>query len=496
MGKKASAAPLLKMKCTKGRGIWLLLIALVFIPLPAWAQETTTDTTEKSKNTQEETATPEKKESTQKETKKDADKKKAAPEKSVKGYITFQSVTRKESTTSFEDKDLYLALRLTYLNLPTKKYGFHFFGTVRSDQDGSQNVIGGYPLEGISDTYKDPTVSYLYESHALFNHVGPISQLRLGRQSGKRGERIYFDGMALDFKKNPRWGLALYGGRAVHHFDVNLAAETDSLAGVGFDLSRRGRTRVSLDYLFLKDRRDPVDDLKDELISLLIRRQFSPSWQGLVKTRHINHNPRDVHVRLNGKSSGARMGMNLAYYRRSRMEYEISQEVSSFASIMGLSHPFHSLKASFRWGITPRFSMATGGFTRKMLEPETVEGPFNREFSRLYLVGQGKDLFFPGFSASLTTEKWKAGTFDVSTSGYELAYRKKGINGTRIQLGNYYSLYKYDYYLQLGERTSVRTNYLKARIPVGKSFSFTGAYETEDGAYQFKTLKAGMRYVF
>lgn len=65
-----------------------------------------------------------------------------------------------------------------------------------------------------------------------------------------------------------------------------------------------------------------------------------------------------------------------------------------------------------------------------------------------------------------------------------------------MSAGSYYSLYKYDYYISLGERTRVRTYYVKADYPFAQRYAASGSYEFERGLEDYQTIKLGIRYDF
>jgi len=72
----------------------------------------------------------------------------------------------------------------------------------------------------------------------------------------------------------------------------------------------------------------------------------------------------------------------------------------------------------------------------------------------------------------------------------------KGGGARKVNAGSYYSLYKYDYYSSLGERTNVRTYYVKCDYPFAQHYTLNGSYEFEQGLEDYQTAKLGMRYDF
>jgi hypothetical protein len=290
--------------------------------------------------------------------------------------------------------------------------------------------------------------------------------------------------------------MTLYGGYAVHFFELNNDGESDSLGGIGFDLFPRSPTRVSLDYLSVTDKRDPGTELQDRLVSLRLRQRFSRSWSGFAKAGYINGDQRDLKLRTNAVFPTSNMALSATYFRQFRPQNELSQEFSSFYYVLGQSEPFHSIDLKLRWVVAEDYGFDVGHFERE-LKDEADAGAFNREFSRTFAVFDVQNFIVDRFSTTLTVEQWRSGTSEFDSAGLELTHKiGKGRRYTRFSGGTYYSLYKYDYYLELGERTRVRTYFLKAKVPLGESFWINGGYEQERSEETYQTLKLGARYDF
>jgi hypothetical protein len=98
---------------------------------------------------------------------------------------------------------------------------------------------------------------------------------------------------------------------------------------------------------------------------------------------------------------------------------------------------------------------------------------------------------------SLTGEYWKTGDSTYRSGGLDATYvlKRRGRKG-KLSAGTYYSLYKYDYYDERGERDDVRTYYARAVVPIVGHFSTDGKYEYEDGGDDFHSFTFGVRYDF
>jgi hypothetical protein len=174
------------------------------------------------------------------------------------GYLSARYVFRnaKSSTQSWNDQDLFGELRLDLTMPRTNRYEFHFLGTGRKDIDGEREPRTFYPLEDIGDTGNHSTKTYISEAHLDVNNLlSFVPQIRLGRQAGTRDEPVFFDGIGIDLAASDRINLTLYGGAAVHFYELYQDSGDDTLAGAGIDLQVLRSTSLSIDYLGAEDER-------------------------------------------------------------------------------------------------------------------------------------------------------------------------------------------------------------------------------------------------
>ncbi len=418
---------------------------------------------------------------------------------SATGYFSARYVyrTSKLPDEKVSDQDIFGELRIDMTTPKTNKYEFHFFGTVRDDLSRNNNRTGFYPFEDIGDTYQSSAHGYLFEAHLDVNNLLPyFSQVRMGRQSGTRDEPVFFDGVAADIGGS-KLNLTLYGGAAVHFYEVDYRWGNDTLGGAGLDYAPFSSTKLSLDYLTVNDKRQfPSDtDQHDQLTSIKLRQRFTQFSKATAKMRSVNGEPRDASVRALSAFPDAQAEVNINYFRQFHTQNELSNELSSYFDVLGQSHPYQSYDVKVRKLFGANYAVDLGYFKRALLN-KTEEGAFDRDFSRTFLLLELIDLPSDGLSLTLTGERWETQGKQYSSAGVDLGYAFKKLRKAGINVGTYYSLYKYDYYVELGARQQVRTYYLNGRFPLGKNFSINGGYEYETSLENYQTLKLGMRYDF
>ncbi len=416
-------------------------------------------------------------------------------DKTIDGYILTRYTFR--DTGKDSDQDIYGELRADILFPEKDRYEIHLLSALRYDIDGNREPRYYYPLEDIGDAYKSNPLGYIYEAHLDINNpFWKITQLRIGRQSGTGDEQIFFDGLSSDIKIADNLGLTAYGGVAAHFFEIDAAWGPDWLAGLGMNYSPFKSTNLNLDYLYTEDRRNifSSNDQQDRLFSFKIWQQVNPFLKTMARLRYINSDPRDLTVRLVKTFPEIQTELVGNYFRQLSTQKELSNEFSSYYDVMGESHPYETYDLKFRKFFGKIIAIDLGYFERRLIE-DRDEGPFNREFKRLYSSIEIDELLMDNLTFAVTGEKWKSDEREFKSIGLDIGYDFNE-GKTRLNIGTYYSLYKYDYYLELGERERVRTYYAKLRSHLSKSFSIDTGFEYEDSIEEYKIFKMGIRYDF
>jgi hypothetical protein len=419
----------------------------------------------------------------------------------VNGYLSTRYIyrtTRTAETGRISDQNLFGELRLDVTTPKDNKYEFHFFGTARGDLSNNRNETGFFPLRNIGNTYRSSAQAYLYDAHIDFNNILPhLSQIKVGRQPGVRDEPVFFDGLTTDVAVTSWLKFVLYGGVAVHFFELDDRYGSDYLGGAGVDYAPFSSTKISLDYLSVYDKQQfpSYSDQHDQLIALKLWQRISTFAKASAKLRYINGDPRDMSFRVISAFPGADVEVYLNYFHQFRTQNELSTELSSFYAVMGQSFPFQSYDIKVRKLFGSHYAIDVGYFKRE-LRSENQENSFNKDFSRMYALFELIDLPMRGLSFTLTGEHWETPGRYYDSAGFDMGYAYKNPRRFGVNAGTYYSVYKYDYYTQPRTRENVRTYYVKVRYPLGKDFSINCSYEYEDSLENYQMVRVGMRYDF
>jgi hypothetical protein len=419
----------------------------------------------------------------------------------LRGSIATKYVVRSAhvSGDDYSDNDIFEYLRFDATVPKDRKYELHFFGTARQDIDGNSNRHDFFPLEDIGDARDESFTGILYDAHVAINRpVSYISQVRIGRQAGTRDEPVFFDGVAVDAAVLKGVSLTAYGGAAVHFEELEYSWGDDSIGGAGVDISPTFNSVLSMDYLYIHDKRDffGFESQEDNLISLKIWQRFARFLSSMARLRYLNDNARDLRVRAAGVFPDSGFEISTGYFRQFGEEAEHSNEESVYYDIVGTTSEFQSFDIKLRKFLGEHYAVDLGYYDRRLIDGGD-ESSFNRDYSRIYASFDVADLLMRSLTLSLTGEYWKTGDSTYRSGGLDATYvlKRRGRKG-KLSAGTYYSLYKYDYYGERGERDDVRTYYARAVLPIAGHFSTDGKYEYEDGGDDFHSFTLGVRYDF
>ena len=420
------------------------------------------------------------------------------------GYLStryvYRSTTLLDPTTLIEkkisDQDLFGEMRFSITMPKTNRFEFHFLGTLRKDLDGNSDLTGFYPLEDIGNTYRTESHGYLYDAHLGINKLFPfLPQVRIGRQAGLRDEPVFFDGLATDLRVGSLLNLTLYGGAAVRFYDTDTHWGDDTLAGAGLDISPARYTKFGFDYLAIKSALTTTIDQGNNMVSLKLWQSIGTFMKASVKYRYLDSDPRDVTVRLISTIAPADMEVNLNYFKQFRMENVLAAELSLYSSVLGRSSPYQSYDVKLRKQLGAHYAVDLGYFKR-VLQEELQASAFDRDYSRVFMLLEIMDLPADRVSFTLTGEQWSTKGRKYNSSGLDIGYRFMNRKNASVNAGTYYSLYKYDYYNELGLREKIHTYYVNGKVPLGKGVSINSSYEYEDSLENYQMFKLGMRYDF
>ena len=377
-----------------------------------------------------------------------------------------------------------------------QEYEVHFLGDERVDIDGNVNETSFNPFESIGDSQQNQ--GRIYEANVDRNHLGKVRKLRIGRQSYTRDSWLLYDGLSAILALSHSTKVVVLAGIPVHFYEETPG--NDTLGGLSVDYLPSRSSKLSLDFLSVKDEResrDGISDQNDQLVSVQYsQRFFDRDSRALVRYRWINDLPRDFKIHSANRNVVGGLEFELSYFRQFRSQKELSDEFSSYYDIIGESLPHQTANIKIRKQFGDDYLLDVVYFQKSLLEDEE-ETAFNREYSRTSAVFAIENLMAYGLDFSINAETWDSDTYSGNTGGFDIEYQtERSRRSTKVSLGHYFTLYKYDYYLELGERTQVTTTDLKTKVPFGMNYNLTARYLIEQSIEDYQKVEIGIQYLF
>lgn len=394
---------------------------------------------------------------------------------------------RGRRTNDAEDLDLYTTLNLDVGDEKRHPYTAHVGGRLWWDVGGSGSIFSG-----LEDTHDGDLTGKLYDAYVDAHEVDSLEVLRLGRQQlWETPEFVVFDGVRVETEAlGPGIELGAYGGLPTHFYESSSSG--DLVAGV-FGRARPWKGgRVRLDWMHLEDEYR-LGSYDNDLLGVNV-------WQTLGKQltlegeyTRLEERDRDARLTANYVDRASDLSLQVSFYRLLEEQRDFALAADPFfASLQELS-PYSQVGLLASKAVTESLDLDVGVDVRR-LDDSSDEAEFNHEFEHYFANASFSDLGRDDLSLTLTADYWEDDQQDVSTWGADLTHQIDA--ELRGSLGSYYSLYKYDLFLD-SERDDVRTYYLKLRWERSKALRWDAAIEYEDDDLEeYTTMRLGARWTF
>jgi hypothetical protein len=408
---------------------------------------------------------------------------------------------RGRTTDDGNDDDLYGYLSLDGGTANVDEVGFHLLARATFDLDSGPAVDGG-PFGSLNDVGRDDLDVKLYEAYVdLTGSLAPeslgLKRVRLGRQNVHAAFSYLVDGARLEFAPVKSAGdlrIGVFGGVPEYLYEASRSGDWI----VGGDAAFRpfDDTRVDLRYVHVEDDNAWVGgSATDDFASLSVRQRLSDQWRASATWNTVDGHTRDVSGRIEWQEPDLDLTVKGSYKYQSNVTQEYTTVYDPYVGVLGVSyaHNQYQLEATKLFG--EHFG-ADAGFAARFLRDRSLDGPFNREWTRGWLTLSSYRWPADTLDLSLTGEIWDSdGDADTTTSvGAEATFRPN--DEFRFGAGTYYSLFKHDLFV-VDERQDVTTFFLKARWNCTTSLRLDARYEFETGDEgDFHTGTVGLTLTF
>ncbi|MDY6933301.1 MAG: hypothetical protein SVZ03_03665 [Spirochaetota bacterium] len=380
------------------------------------------------------------------------------------------------------------------LNIVEKKWGhlrFAFSGDMVEDIDDIDDSTIDR-TRSIHDTWSCSNHGYLYLCQAEIYRLGHLNYARFGRQYVSHELTTHIDGMNLllnlsisDIEINP----FVYGG-----IPVRLYQEAEywdaSEAGGGAHIVLNKSTKLTLEHQYIKETPD-IDiigtysesgESEYHQSAVALRRSLFDNGYGYATFVMLDNCPKYVNSRFSFLFDKMDLEIDASYfYQFSKLSDNIPTTISPFSGLIGEIKPYHNATIDIMKGIYKDNIFISCGTEIRLLDYDEDETDFNHSYNHEYLAVIIDNLPIKGMHLSTQADFWKVMDNNdqdtIISCSLEVGYTKP--RSLDFLVGSYYSLYKYDYFSNLDEKTDVYTVYSKARYYIVDGLYFDASYELE-----------------
>jgi hypothetical protein len=362
----------------------------------------------------------------------------------------------------------------------------HFLARGWADLGGE-----GRTFSGLDDTFDDSLSGILYYGYVDAHGIDALEALRLGRQQlWETPAFLVFDGGLVEAGDRSKLSVGAYGGLRTQYYDTS--APSDVVVGVYGEGRPWEGGRVRLDYMYLEDEERLGND-QDDLLGLKLWQLVGEELTLEGGYTALEGEDRDLRLRALWVEADSDLTLQASFYKLLETQREQALELDPYFSSLMEYHPFEQLGLSATKGFADVLNLSLGLDLRELDEADQ-EGEFNHEFQRYYVSATFLDVLVDGLDLTLTGDVWDDDQQDVQTWAVDVS--KQLDERFQGSLGSYYSLYKYDLFME-SERDDVRTYYARLRYDRTESLSFDVELDYEDDEFEeYYTLRLGATWLF
>lgn len=390
----------------------------------------------------------------------------------LRGRLTSRYYLRWTGDAS--DQDLYETLAVEIGDPERLPVTGYFMGRLAADLDGIEK--DDTTFASLDDTFNHAVDLRAYDAYADVHTVGGIPVLRFGRQLiSDTPEVAYFDGARLESSALGETTLKLgaYGGVSTHTYE---SSHTGDWTFGGYADARPWKgSWARLDWMYFEDE-SVLGGHNNNLLGARFSQTFSKQVAVELQYTRFWERDRDARARVTYSELESGLVLSVSYYQLLSTQRELVLELDPFFTALHELYPFQQFSALGSKRFSEHFEVEAGLDLRHVLD-SADEGEFNRDYQRGHGTARFDDLVLRGLSVGLTADVWNSSGQQTRTWGFDVT-QKIG-ERWRAEAGSYYSLYKFDLYLN-EERDHVRTYYGKVHHDPSKALALAGSLEIED----------------
>ena len=354
----------------------------------------------------------------------------------------------------------------------------------------------------VYDSFSGDAVGRLYYAYLNARDLGPVNNLRAGRQHRYEFESLYFDGVELISKPFHGFSLSSFGGVPVHLFENQFGVDSgDWLAGGALDWSEYAIVECRFDYVHLRDKktgfRIAAGDREDDLFGGSI--WFDPDEHVHLFSQFTSFSDqvRDLAVRTDLLLPENSFTLHADFFRLLK-GYSIRVIDLDAFGVVGSYQPYTEFGLNLSKGLGKYFTVDGGGSVR-MLDDVQVASPFNHGYDRAFLSLSTLDLLLNGLQLSATGDYYHGADSALKNDTFGGSFlASQSLLNKRLKIFGGTAYYLFHYNLFTGnESDNVRTYYAGLEGEMVKNLKGKLRYELEHNTFNdFHSVNAQLAWSF
>ncbi len=393
----------------------------------------------------------------------------------LSGHAQFRYRVKQDPDESNTNHYTFQSLDVSFIPLANDS-GFVFSGDLYENVGGQDERP-----ESVWTTYGD-VHGFVNETYVQVNDLFSTLSIKAGRQYIPNELAVHLDGLHTQYRfPDGKGTVYLFGGYAADPYG-DTPWDSSKQVGIGTRYRIIDRTQAGIEYL--ASREAPPDSTDETFhqaaLSLAHHFKSSRAWLSLS-----SFDSDAASLKLNTsflESIGSDSEIGFSYFHQFIEIKRMPSSQSPFISLLGPVKPYQQAAIYANKQFSDHsFGVSTGLDVRNLLKNES-ESEYNHSYLHGYLAFDQTDLWSRDLRLTVQADYWRnldAGSDSKTmvTGGGEMEY---GFSSkTAFSIGSFYSLYTYDYYTDLHEKTDVYSIFSRIKHRIGKLLQLKGEYELD-----------------
>jgi hypothetical protein len=394
-----------------------------------------------------------------------------------------------------EDHKLFQTADITVTENKWNHFRFTFSGDLYQDLDGKTPLKTIDRTRTIRDTWDDDVGGFLYVAQAELHDLDALEYVRMGRQYVNHElYTTHLDGVngLLRFGSlGRRVKPFFYIGIPVRLYDDKSSYLDASEFGGGVDFFLNRSTRITYEHRYtdedisedpdiLGSYRNPGKSTYQQS-AFAVRHNLFGQGYGYGSLYLLNNKPRWVNTVFSTLIDRVDLEIDGSYLFQFEDIEDMPTNGPLYTGLVGPTKPYHYFTLDLQKAIGDEDVWISAGTQWRVLGSGDEESAFNHSYHRQYLGAIFEDLTKLDLRFSIQAEYWAVfdGNNDDSIFTFVGGVAYDIPDAYRLSLGTSYSLFKYDYFLDVDEKQDVYTVQANGRYYVRPGYYVQGRYELD-----------------